>query len=70
MRTTNIVFRATLLAVMLGGCRLDAATTIVVNSGRQGSAEAAGRSEAQVNWSDGDPADDTICTECSIIFAR
>jgi hypothetical protein len=40
------------------------AATLVVNSGRFGSAEVAGSSEAQVNWRDADAADDTACTEC------
>ena len=37
---------------------------IVVDFGRHPSAEAAARSEAQVNWFDADASDDTVCTEC------
>ena len=39
-------------------------TTIVVNFGPYSSAEVAAGTEAEVNWLDSDPADDTICTEC------
>jgi len=41
-----------------------AATTVVVNTGRYASAEAAAAAEAQVDWRDADRADDTVCTEC------
>ena len=39
-------------------------TTIVVNVGPHSSAEVAGSAEAEVNWLDADPADDTVSTEC------
>jgi len=51
---------ASLLAVLPAS----AETVIVVNHGSHPSAEAAAGAEAQVNWTDGDPADDTVCTEC------
>lgn len=52
------------LATMLLAAGVQAETTIVVNSGRFPSAEAASRAEAEVNWLDADTADDTACTEC------
>ncbi|MCC6124056.1 MAG: DUF4838 domain-containing protein [Pirellulales bacterium] len=38
-------------------------TSIIVNFGRYESAKSAADGEAAVNWSDGDPRDDTACTE-------
>jgi hypothetical protein len=49
-----------LLSVLPAG----AETVIVVNRGPHPSAQAAAGAEGQVNWTDGDPADDTVCTEC------
>jgi hypothetical protein len=40
-----------------------AATSIVVDCGTYPSAEAAGHSEAKVNWLDADFRDDTVCTQ-------
>lgn len=41
-----------------------AAEVIVVNFGHFPSAEVASRSEAQIDWSDGDSADGVACTQC------
>jgi len=52
------------MAILLFASAAQAETTIVVNSGRFASADAAGRAETEVNWLDADPADDNACTEC------
>lgn len=41
-----------------------AGTTILVNVGSYGDANAAAHAEAKVNWLDGDHTDETVCTEC------
>ena len=43
--------------------RAPAETVIVVNLGSHPDARAAGHSEANVDWRDGDPSDDTVCTQ-------
>jgi hypothetical protein len=58
-----------LLAVLLHslgwvGTQTHAETHVVVNLGPYPSVEAAGRSEAEVDWLDADPRDDTVATEC------
>lgn len=57
--TAFAVVTATILAVSF----VRADTSIVVNLGAHPSAQAAGNSEAEVDWSDNDQSDDTICTE-------
>jgi hypothetical protein len=55
--------------VLLGGLLAIAAscpaeTAIMVDSGPHRSAEAAAKSETQVNWTNADATDDTVCTQC------
>ncbi|MHC4181039.1 MAG: DUF4838 domain-containing protein [Planctomycetota bacterium] len=54
----------TLALVLAATASAGAESVIVVNFGPYPSAEVAGSSEAKVNWSDADTADDTVCTEC------
>jgi hypothetical protein len=62
-RLLSVSLAAVGLAV-LATTTASADTAIVVNFGSHPSAEAAGHSEATVNWLDADTRDDTICTEC------
>lgn len=54
---------AVIAAVVLFAGPLRADTSIVVNFGPHPSVQAAGNSEAEVNWSDADRSDNTVCTE-------
>ena len=61
MKTARLVRSPVLSMVILAAGQAFAETTVVVNSGPHASAQAAGHSEAKVDWLD---ADDTVCTEC------
>ena len=63
MRLRTFIAIATLLPPSLAVGIARSETTIIVNFGSHPSAEAAGQSEANVNWLDADTSDDTICTE-------
>jgi len=64
MRFPTVCRLSALAAIWLTATASQAKTTVVVNSGPHPSAEAGAASEAQVDWLDADPADDTIATEC------
>ncbi|MBC8870521.1 MAG: DUF4838 domain-containing protein [Planctomycetes bacterium] len=64
MRFRQVLLVSVLTAVCLAAHPARPDTTIVVNFGSNPSAKVAGGAEAEVNWLDADPADDTICTEC------
>lgn len=50
-------------AVLLALASSAGAVSIVVDSGRYPTAEAASSAEAEARWLDADPSDDTVCTE-------
>ncbi|MEA3366814.1 MAG: DUF4838 domain-containing protein [Planctomycetota bacterium] len=56
------LFLALCLAAAMPASEAFAETLIVVNLGPHADARTAGHSEAKVDWLDGDPADDTVCT--------
>ncbi len=64
MKTARLVRSPVLSMVILAAGQAFAETTVVVNFGPHASAEAAGHSEAKVDWLDADTTDDTVCTEC------
>ena len=64
MKTAEVVLSGILLIVIPPAAQAFAETTVVVNFGPRASAQAAGHSEAKVDWLDADTTDDTVCTEC------
>jgi len=65
-RTASILGKLLLVALTLASLAarpVRADVSIVANFGPYPSAEVAGQAEAQVNWLDADPRDDTVCTE-------
>lgn len=62
--TVSGCFARIAIALWLPAAGAAAGTTIAVNFGPHPSAEAAARSEADVNWLDADTTDDTACTQC------
>lgn len=66
MRMLRIVRLPWMAALVMGAALVippASATTIVVFWGSHSSAAEAASGEAEVNWNDADPADDTACTE-------
>ena len=64
MRTQRVLCGAVLFLACGSPPVAAAGTTIVVNSGRFPTPEAAAFGENSVEWTDGETADDTACTEC------
>ena len=59
----NVAAICVLFLMLFPAVPARAGVSIVVNLGPYQSAEAAGNSEAKVDWLDADPSDDAICTE-------
>ncbi|MBN1588358.1 MAG: DUF4838 domain-containing protein [Pirellulales bacterium] len=64
MTPQHLTFVAGLLLTVFPAATAFSETTIVVNFGPYGSAQAAGHAEAEVDWLDADRTDDVACTEC------
>ena len=64
MRILRISPILSFLTCLLAVRATEARTTIVVDFGPHRSAQAAGNSEASVDWLDADLSDDRTCTEC------